>query len=94
MAYSRWLGSYWYTYWHNQGNVPQPERRDDQLFSVDCNWLFTYRQLKDDIEACITKVMDGVKARNTVQPTEEEISELMGYMREFINDVENKQELV
>ena len=93
MSYSRWgddrwsgkkRGSgKWYTYWStSSGNVP-----DDQIFEICAVAWFTYKQLKEDLEACLTKVRSIDKA------TDKEIRELKTYIEKFLQDVENDQGL-
>jgi hypothetical protein len=84
MSYSRWSTSTWYTFWHAcSGHV-----KDEQYFEICAEHTFTYRQLKDDIEACLKKVQ-----REEKPYTVEEMEELQGYMMEFISDVESDVEL-
>lgn len=91
MSYSRWGGEKiggkgsgkWYTYWSTySGDVP-----DDQIFEICAVTRFTYKQLKEDLEACLTKVRSIDKATN------KEIKELTVYIKEFLQDVENDQGL-
>ena len=85
MSYSRWgKNSHWYTYWHAGGGYD----RDDQYFDVCGVKVFTYGELKGDIEACLSVIKD-------IDPsaTNEEIMELMGYMKEFMADVESSQDI-
>lgn len=96
MSYSRFLSSYWYTYWqvsyvgdsNKVNNV-----KDEQTFSVDCEELYTYRQLKDDMEGCIRKTLERVKVKNSVQPSDVDIEELKDCMQRFIKDVEEDKDL-
>lgn len=92
MAYSRWLESYWYTYWcvfMGEGT----EDRDNARFEICAIRSFTAKELRDDLEACITLALEACK-NNTYQPIESEIEDLRDFMREFLEDVEEKYPLV
>ena len=88
MSYSRWgSSSVWYTYWCAGGPIDGDENRDEQLFDICSVTMFTYKDLKDDIDGCIDKVReihDGKKV------TPEEYKELKGYMESFMADVERE----
>ena len=88
MSYSRWSNSRWYTFWCSTAS----SKREDQIFNVDCQFDFTYAELKRDRKGCLRKVrakygeledweLDGV------------YNELDRYMEEFIKDVENDEKL-
>ena len=80
MSYSRWgKDSHWYTYWHAGGGF----NRSDQMFDVCMVKVFNYEELKEDIEDCLAKVKE-----EDPSATNEEMMELMGYMKEFMADVE------
>jgi hypothetical protein len=84
MSYSRWSTSHWYTYWHAGSGFD----RDDQYFDVCGVKVFTYGELKEDIKACLAVIkMEDPSA------TYEEMSELMGYMKEFMSDVESHKDI-
>jgi len=91
MAYSRWCGSYWYTFWCVQwdGTV---ETRDNAKFDVNCQLLFTAKELRTDMERCLQDVRK-VCERNLTEPTDEEMSELKEYMEEFLADVDERYPL-
>jgi len=93
MSYSRWSNSYWYTYWH----ACDSNYMDEQLLSVDCDKVFTYKELKEDIQICVKRVRQRIeddKENRTKLPTEEEYKELEEYMKEFIQDVESSTDLI
>lgn len=80
MSYSRWSNSTWYTYWHcnNTWNM------DEQLFDVCSVELFSYKDLKDDLDGCLATVKKKVP-----KATKEEMEELRRYMEVFMFDVES-----
>lgn len=88
MSYSRWGSSVWYTYWCAHGGASaDDDKRDEQLFDICTVKMFTYKELKDDIDGCIDKVReihDGKKV------TPEEYKELKGYMESFMTDIEKE----
>lgn len=85
MSYSRWSNSVWYTYYFASESL----ERDEQLFDVCAIKMFTYRELKDNLQGCL----DGLKADQCQEATQEEMDELKGYMLEFIDDVESDKEI-
>jgi len=52
MSYSRWGGSVWYTFWSCSDNEEQAE----QMFEVCGLVRFSYKELKEDLNACLEKV--------------------------------------
>lgn len=72
MSYSRWSESKWYTY----HDVASGETLDDQVFTVCGDGQFTYRELKDDLDACM-KLIDGD-------------DELKGYVKQWFEDMERE----
>jgi hypothetical protein len=85
MSYSRWSNSYWYTLWVCSDGF---EIKEKERFDVCGIHMFSYKELKTDLDQCIIKVVDFCKERCEVQPTQEQINELKGYMRSFIKDVD------
>jgi len=81
MSYSRWSNSVWYTYWSAQSG----DTRDTQVFQVCGERSFTYKELKESLDACAECF--SVNGYN-----DKAIEELKGYMREFIRDVEAENE--
>lgn len=90
MSYSRWSNSRFYTYWRCNGK--QEDIRDNQVLDVDCEHVFTYPELKADIEKCLdiaaTPTYNKLNLGWQV-PIEKLREELRGYMNEFIHDMEN-----
>lgn len=86
MSYSRWCGSRWYTYWSCQN--PATENRQTAIFDVDCEFKFSSKELREDMDGCIKVVSD--KYGNV---SDEEKEELKEYMRRFIRDVDEKYPL-
>jgi hypothetical protein len=81
MSYSRWgSNSHWYTFWYASGRFD----RDDQMFEICAVKAFTYGELKKDINDCLKQVKKA-----DPEATEEELTELVGYIKEFIVDVES-----
>lgn len=77
MSYSRWSNSVWYTYW----SAKSGDTRDTQVFTVCWEKDFTYKELKENLDACAECFFaKGYRDKN--------IEELKGYMKEFIEDVE------
>ena len=85
MSYSRWSNSVFYTYYFASESLI----RDEQLFDVCAIKMFTYKELKDNLQGCL----DGLKADQCVEATQKEMDELKGYMLEFIDDVEKDKEI-
>jgi hypothetical protein len=115
MSYSRWLNSIWYTFWCASSG----DTKDEQVFYI-CDFRpspqFTYKEIKEDIEDCIRRVVDvysdtfyghlledvveneygerEFKYKEVDYPaqefTEAQLEELRGYMRQFVQDVEEE----
>jgi len=88
MSYSRWLNSRWYTFWCSTNS----DAKDDQVFNIDCDITFTYAELKKDIKECLKKVREkhGEMERWEL---DEVYRELEKYMRQFMKNVEDDNEL-
>ena len=86
MAYSRWMGSPWYTFWSCEG--PETENRDTAVFCVCSVKSFTAKELRDDIDGCIEKVKQVLEEETDY--SEEEFDELKGYMKAFLKDVDEE----
>lgn len=82
MAYSRWSNSRWYTYW----DAASGETKEKQLFTI-CgeDMSFTYEELSQDMDGYLSIVKKMVP-----NATEEDLQELKTYMKEFMQDVEDK----
>ena len=86
MSYSRWISSNFYTYWCSS----QVYGREDELFALHCSLdgthMFTYSECKIILNDG-TMLVDRVK---DIQLTYDDVEELRGYMRKFIDDVNLK----
>ena len=96
MSYSRWSNSTWYTYWHC-GEEKDRHVMDKQLFDVCGVMMFTYKELAEDLDGCIARLKHHIEnhdkeARENMfcmdSVTDEELEELKGYMKEFMEDVQ------
>lgn len=87
MSYSKWNNSKFYTYWHS-ANVYD---KGDELFSCHINlkrnYMFTYTECKNMIDNGM-----AVKGRINEIVGDEDVTELQGYMREFIKEVDGEYE--
>lgn len=88
MSYSRWLESYWYTYWCVKMK-DEIETRDNAMFEVCAIACFTAHELRTDMESCIKRALLACE-NNTFQPIESEIDDLREFMKEFLADVDEK----
>jgi hypothetical protein len=88
MSYSRWGNSRWYTFW----SATDSDRREDQVFDVDCSFQFKYSELKKDRQACLRKVRAEYGELDKWE-LDEAYAELERYMLEFMKDVEDDDEL-
>jgi len=88
MSYSRWSNSRWYTFWHASSG----KTKNTQIFEICDVASFTYKDLKENAQKCVGKVMQMLgrrNIRNKADPiTEAEKIELLRYMQAFIEDVE------
>ena len=84
MSYSRWLNSQFYTYWCSADVYD----KHDELFachiSIEGNYTFTYKEVKEFIEAPHT-LRDSI---NDEELTDNDLTEITGYMKEFVRDVD------
>lgn len=86
MSYSRWSNSAWYTFWGST----KSNKRNEQQFEICTLAVFTYEELKNDLEKCIDKVKElTAHAPHTAW----EYDELRGYMKNFIEDVQSDESL-
>ena len=84
MSYSRWINSYWYTFWKAQ----EEETYDTAIFCIcrfESDINFTSKQLREQFEKCI----DTIKMKER-KASEEALNEVAGYMCEFLKDVEEE----
>lgn len=86
MSYSRWINSSLYTYWCSS----KVYDKHDELFACHTSLdvmgehMFTYSECKEFIQNP-QKILSRVK---DVELTSDEIKELIGYMSEFVSDVD------
>ena len=84
MSYSRWINSSFYTYWCSS----KVYDKQDELFachaSLEGEHMFTYTECKEFIQNP-QKILSRIKDVN-LSPLE--LTELTGYMSEFISDVD------
>lgn len=81
MAYSRWGGSMWHTYWACQDE--KTENRETVLFEICGIATFTAAELRADEDGCLEQ------ARLAESPCDaDDLEELRGYMHEFLRDVD------
>ena len=88
MPYSRWIHSYWYTFWV----VSNSELKEEQIFDVCTVKAFTYQELTADIDNCLLKVKNSIEEEVKNKPTDADYEELRGYMKKFIKDVDKEYE--
>lgn len=85
MSYSRWLTSYWYTFWQAPLNKEE-ENRDTALFCICTlignDMVFTSKELRENRAECLKAV-----AKQDPQATIVDLGELSIYMDQFIEDV-------
>lgn len=58
MAYSRWIDSFWYTYWAST----ESKNKDEQLFCVDGlarSFYFSYKDILDNADDCLAKIKES-----------------------------------
>lgn len=91
MSYSRWSNSFWYTFWGYRPVDAPEETRDNAIFEICDVARFEARQLRENIDQCIAKV-EEVMATDYIPPfTKDELKEeLLGYIRNFLEDVYDK----
>jgi len=95
MSYSRWLNSIWYTFWR----ASDATCKEDEIFCICGVTDIKYKDMREDLEGCISKVKDVVE-----HPEKEGISfcpaevspldydELKIYMQRFMQDIEQEYE--
>ena len=84
MSYSRWINSSFYTYWCSS----KVYDKHDELFachtSLEGQYMFTYTECKEFIE----EPFELVSRIKDISLTSEEVKEIIGYMSEFVSDVD------
>jgi len=86
MAYSRWIGSRWFTYWAEPDDGP--ENRDTALFEICGVATFTAAELRAHLQACVDKAAQIEELRSGETIDVRERSELIECMREFLDEVD------
>ena len=85
MSYSRWVNSCFYTYWCSS----KSERKEDELFACHVDLasqvMITYEECKR-----IENSLMSIKGKINQIKDDEEATELQGYIKEFISDVDHK----
>ena len=85
MSYSRWVNSCFYTYWCSS----KAERKEDELFAchvdLESQVMITYEECKR-----IENSLMSIKGKFNQIKDDEEATELQGYIKEFISDVDHK----
>ena len=85
MSYSRWFHSQFYTYWCSS----KAERKEDELFAchvdLESQVMITYEECKR-----IENSLMSIKGKINQIKDDEEATELQGYIKEFISDVDHK----
>ena len=85
MSYSRWVNSCFYTYWCSS----KAERKEDELFAcqvdLESQVMITYEECKKIEDSLIS-----IKGKINKIKDDEEATELQGYIKEFISDVDHK----
>lgn len=85
MSYSRWVNSCFYTYWCSS----KAERKEDELFAchvdLESQVMITYEECKR-----IENSLMSIKGKINQIKDDEEATELQGYIKKFISDVDHK----
>ena len=85
MSYSRWVNSCFYTYWCSS----KAGRKEDELFAchvdLESQVMITYEECKR-----IENSLMSIKGKINQIKDDEEATELQGYIKEFISDVDHK----
>lgn len=97
MSYSRWDKSVWYTYWatsspdfeHLKTRELRIKKIKEQVFRICMVCDFTYNELVDDLESCLETVKN-----KEPETTDEQLTELKGYIQRFISDMNKEIEKI
>lgn len=83
MSYSRWMFSDFYTYWASSKGGD----KEDEIFMLHMDLVNTHEIAYREV-----KVYMGDKGslQDRFDLTEREVDELLGYMEEFVADVDEK----
>ena len=98
MAYSRWSNSYWYTFWRTVSEaetrfkLPTNKLKRAQTFEI-CDshpFFITYGELQDNgMGSVLSRVKQYFKKIHPNKPpTEEDLRELMDYIKTWEKDVD------
>lgn len=88
ITYSKWHkhgSNYWYTFWFTLAL----ETRDNTCFVIADVTYFSAKQLRDDMDGCISEII-------SIDPLVDKIkiNELRIYMKEFLQDIDNEYPLI
>jgi len=88
MSYSRWMNSQFYTYWCSS----KAERKEDEIFMCHYSLFGEEGEYPPDSESwtweeLVEILNSGIKIDHL---SEEEMSELSSYMKQFVDDVNKK----
>ena len=87
MSYSRWSNSTWYTFWSSSRSSNAHSRQEEQfacLVDFDTQFHWPYDMVCQFLED--RSILEQILSQ--AEPTEEEITELLEYMKHFIGDVD------
>lgn len=88
MSYSRWSTSRWYVFHHCESGT----LLDEQVLAIydlkGQSRLYGYDEVKDAFEA---KELDELCKPYALFPTDPELSQLMGYVQSWLQDVEEDE---
>jgi hypothetical protein len=70
MSYSRWSNSFWYTFWSSTGFEPENMKMENEVFQicdVSHGMDFLYKELKSNIEDCLTRVKEKYNTESEIK---------------------------
>lgn len=83
MSYSRWMFSDFYTYWASS----EGSGREDQIFMLHMDLVNTYEVSYEEVKVYLG---DRGALQDRFDLTDRETDELLGYMEQFVADVDEK----
>lgn len=83
MSYSRWLNSHFYTYWASS----RGSGKEDQVFMLHMDLVRTYELTYKDVKVYL---LDKRSLQERFGLRGYEADELLGYMGQFVADVDKK----
>lgn len=86
MSYSRWLFSDFYTYWASSKGAG----RDEQIFMLHMDLVDTYEISYREVKEYLEDREGRLAFQDRFDLTDRETDELLGYMEEFVKDVDEK----